>query len=177
MTPDQPTPVFPGLDADGAHLKPAASAEGRVIVGIDGSPESHAALRWALRYARRTGSPVEAVAAWQVPLPVSGTPAEVAPSASRAVVTVSADDVEAVAHRWLNEAAAGADVGPESGVRLLAVQGDPVDVLLGRADRAALIVLGNKGHSAIAAAVLGSVAQRCVHHAQCPVVLVPPVAG
>jgi nucleotide-binding universal stress UspA family protein len=64
-------------------------------------------------------------------------------------------------------------VQPDRGVQLLVVRGDPVEVLLERARGAALIVLGNKGRSAVAATVLGAVPQRCLHDAVCPVVLVP----
>jgi nucleotide-binding universal stress UspA family protein len=163
MTTRESSPVFPGLDAASGQPEPAAGAADRVIVGIDGSAESRAALRWALRYARRTGSRVEAVAAWQFPPPLLGA----------TDVMLTADDIQAAARRWLDEAAAGAGVHPDGGLQLLAVHGDPFDVLLERAGNAALIVLGNKGRGSIAAAVLGSVAQRCVQHARCPVVLVP----
>ena len=165
MTPEEPTPVFPGLDVERSQPEPAASAMECVIVGIDGSVESHAALRWALRYAGRTGSPVEAVAAWQFPPPWLG---------AADAMTVSAEDVETAACRSLEEAAASANVHLDRGVQLIAVRGDPVDVLLDRARTSGLIVLGNKGRGAITATVLGSVAQRCVRHANCPVVLVPP---
>jgi nucleotide-binding universal stress UspA family protein len=49
-------------------------------------------------------------------------------------------------------------------------------VLLDRALRADLLVLGNKGRGGVTGAMLGSVAQRCAHHARCPVVLVPTSA-
>ena len=45
-------------------------AEGstRIVVGVDGSPSSRAALRWAVRQAVLTGGTVDAVLAWQVPM-------------------------------------------------------------------------------------------------------------
>lgn len=164
MEPEKPSPLFPGLDAEGGQAGAGAvGADECVIVGIDGSAESHVALRWAMRYARRTGSPVEAVTAWQFPPPQPGTND----------MMLTADDIQDVARRWLNEAVAGAGLQLGGGVGLYAVHGDPVDVLLERAGTTGLIVLGNKGRGAIAATVLGSVAQRCLHHARCPVVLVP----
>lgn len=164
MSTEKPTPVFTGLSAETAVPVPGSAVEERVIVGIDGSMAAQAALRWALRYARRTGSPVEAVAVWQVPPPQLGAPTG---------AMIIADDMEAVARKWLDEAAAGAGVQPDGGVQLLVVHGDPVEVLLERARGAALMVLGNKGRGAVAATVMGAVPQRCLHHAVCPVVLVP----
>lgn len=41
--------------------------QGRIVVGVDGSEPSRAALRWALRQARLTGAAVEAMIGWEVP--------------------------------------------------------------------------------------------------------------
>jgi len=40
----------------------------KIVVGVDGSPSSRAALRWAVRHALLTGGMVDAVMAWQVPM-------------------------------------------------------------------------------------------------------------
>lgn len=37
----------------------------RVVVGVDGSPSSYAALRWAIRQAQLIGGTVDAVGAWE----------------------------------------------------------------------------------------------------------------
>ncbi|MQA15745.1 MAG: hypothetical protein GEV09_16780 [Pseudonocardiaceae bacterium] len=52
-------------------------------------------------------------------------------------------------------------------------EGDAATVLLEAAHDPELLVVGNGGRGALAGAVAGSVALRCVHHARCPVVLVP----
>src|SRR6266498_3059864 len=44
----------------------------RIVVGVDGSPSSLAALHWAVRQAGLTGGTVQAVIAWQYPVAVSG---------------------------------------------------------------------------------------------------------
>ena len=41
--------------------------EHRIVVGVDGSVPSVAALAWAVRQARLTGAAVEAVIAWEFP--------------------------------------------------------------------------------------------------------------
>jgi hypothetical protein len=43
--------------------------ERRIVVGVDGSDSSKAALRWAIRQAKLTGSSVEAVTSWRYPAP------------------------------------------------------------------------------------------------------------
>jgi nucleotide-binding universal stress UspA family protein len=45
----------------------------RIVVGVDGSAPSLAALRWAVRQAALTGATVDAVAAWQYPAVVAGS--------------------------------------------------------------------------------------------------------
>lgn len=47
--------------------EPTAEDDARIAVGVDGSPASKVALRWAVRQARLTGARVEAVTAWQFP--------------------------------------------------------------------------------------------------------------
>jgi nucleotide-binding universal stress UspA family protein len=57
-------------------------------------------------------------------------------------------------------------------IRGILVEGDARDVLLKASGDAALLVVGNRGHSRIVEAILGSVSAYCVHHASCPVVVV-----
>jgi len=44
----------------------------RIVAGVDGSPSSICALRWAIRQAELTGAAVEAVIAWHYPIPTGG---------------------------------------------------------------------------------------------------------
>jgi nucleotide-binding universal stress UspA family protein len=139
-----------------------------VVVGIDGSAESRAALHWAVRHARGTGAAVHAVAVWQQPIQFGDAP------------PLPATEFEAQARSWLADALPELPAG-ETGVHVQAhlEHGDPATSLLGRADRAELLVLGNHGRGALTDTLLGSVAQRCARRARCPVVLVPvpPTAG
>ncbi|WP_158895800.1 universal stress protein [Amycolatopsis anabasis] len=135
------------------------SGQPTVVVGIDGSAPSRAALRWAVGYTRPTGTRVTAVAVWQAQLQFGPVPVFPGP------------EFEREAREWLDQALAELadtpDVVAEVG------QGDPARVLIELARDAELLVLGNCGRGAVAAALLGSVAQRCAQHARCPVVLVP----
>jgi nucleotide-binding universal stress UspA family protein len=55
------------------------------------------------------------------------------------------------------------------------VAGDPVAALLAAARDADLLVVGTRGHDRVERMLLGSVAAGCLHHARCPVQIVPSV--
>ncbi|AVH55727.1 MULTISPECIES: universal stress protein [Streptomyces] len=136
----------------------------RVVVGVDGSPSSHAALRWAVRYAGLVGGAVEAVAAYGLP----GAHGWSAPAADVDLDTEAAerglvDEVREV----LGEPAA-------SQVRELLVHGNPAEVLLNASEGAEVLVVGSRGRGGFVRALLGSVSQQCALHAKCPVVIVRP---
>ncbi|MFI9272036.1 universal stress protein [Kitasatospora sp. NPDC052896] len=134
----------------------------RIVVGVDGSESSEEALRWAVRQAALVGATVDALIAWDYPR-VYGWPAP----------TVETFDYEENARKVLAETISKA-VGPEPPVEIssLSIQGDPATALLDAARGATLLVVGNRGHGGFTGALLGSVSQRCVHHAHCPVVIV-----
>lgn len=136
----------------------------RIVAGVDGSPSSLAALRWAVSQAQRTGGTVDAVIAWQ--FPATG-------SFGWAPVSAIDDlDFESVAKHTLEEAIGS--LGDEAAgvmVRPVVVQGLAAQVLLDAAAGADLLVVGSRGRGGFADALLGSVSQHCVHHASCPVVV------
>lgn len=136
----------------------------RIVAGVDGSPSSLEALRWAVRQAELTGGTVDAVMAWQPPS-----------AGGFAWGEVASDDTDypGLAAKSLAEAV-GQAVGPESTVRVrpLVVQGHPADALLDAAKGADLLVVGSRGRGGFASALLGSVSQHCTFHAPCPVVVI-----
>jgi nucleotide-binding universal stress UspA family protein len=136
-----------------------------VVVGIDGSPQSRAALSWAVRYAELIGARVRAVAVWHQPMQFA-----------EASLAPMSEDFANEARRWLADALpddTGEGSEPQVEIETRIEQGEPTHVLLGHASTAELLVLGNHGRSPLGAMVLGSVAQRCAHHAPCPLLLVP----
>ncbi|WP_046505885.1 universal stress protein [Streptomyces odonnellii] len=137
------------------------SVSPRIVVGVDGSPSSEAALRWALSQAELAGSVVDAVIAWQYPVSY-GWP-----------VMVTEADLAGWAGKTLSESIARVlDPDGSVDVRRLVLSGDASQVLLDTARGAQLLVVGNRGHGGFTQALLGSVSQHCVHHAECPVVIV-----
>ena len=135
--------------------------ERRIVVGVDGSPSSTAALRWAIRQARLTGCVVEAVIAWQLPTSYGFAP----------IVDDGLDfagDAGKVLFETLNEVAG---VDPDVMIRPVVEEGQAAEVLVRAAHGADLLVVGCRGHGGFARTLLGSVSQQCVHHAPCPVLV------
>ncbi len=151
--------------------KQQASAR-RIVVGVDGSPSSRAALAWAVRQAELTGASIDAVSAWHYPVMVGGYA-----WAPVSVLDESAD-FAAVAARELDNAISET-VAPDSQVKIsTSVQeGIAAQVLLEAAHGADLLVVGSRGHGGFTGALLGSVSQHCAHHAPCPLVIVRETRG
>jgi nucleotide-binding universal stress UspA family protein len=138
-----------------------------VVVGTDGSPNSHAALQWAIAYARRDGGIVRVVHAWHYPYGASEAGAMVAPSmqefeeGARLAVEAALEEVDT------------------SGIEIETVvrQGSAAGALLDEADKADMLVVGARGHGGFAGLLLGSVANHCARHAHVPTVVVPATIG
>ena len=134
----------------------------RIVVGIDGSAGSRAALAWAVEEARLRHATVEAVRAWSWPVPyvgpgMAGLDPRLLEEGERAVL---ADAIGACD-------TAGVDV------EQVLVEGPAAQRLLERAKGADLLVVGSRGRGGFAGLLLGSVSQQVVHHAEGPVVVIP----
>jgi len=138
-------------------------------VGVDGSPCSEKALRWAIVQAQLIGARVEAVATWQDPV-ASGYY-----SFGFSPVVTADEDWASLTAKCLQESVSRAmdDLHPHVDVETQVVQGHPAQALLDEAAGAELLVVGSRGHGTLAGVLLGSVSQHCVQHAPCPVVVVP----
>ncbi|SFH11736.1 universal stress protein [Streptomyces mirabilis] len=141
-----------------------ATSAPRIVVGVDGSEPSKAALRLAVDQAELTGGVVDAICAWELPPSWYG----LAPPADTKLADYQ-EQARKLLDRVIDEV-----LGPEHTVEIRprSAQGHPAAVLLDAAARARLLVLGNRGHGGFAEALLGSVSQHCVQHAPCPVVVV-----
>lgn len=133
------------------------------MVGVDGSPASEEALRWAAHQAELTGASLRAVMTWRIPATAYGAMIPVASSFDLRQATE-----EALSGAVLD--ALGPD--PQPVLEVIVVEGDPASVLIEQAQTADLLVVGSRGHGHLAGMLLGSVSERCVTHASCPVVVV-----
>ncbi|HEX6419472.1 MAG TPA: universal stress protein [Acidimicrobiales bacterium] len=152
-------PPREGGDAEGAPE--------RIVVAVDGSDPSRAAVRWALTEAALRHATVEAVHAWEVPViygPVMGAfPYD----------TTAAEDG---ARELLDEVVDGAlEATGASGVTVerAVAPGGAAARVLEAAEHAALIVVGRRGLGGFGRLLLGSVSEHVAHHAPCPVVVLP----
>ncbi len=138
----------------------------RIVAGIDGSPSSLSALRWAVKQAGLTGATVDAVITWHYPVSSGGY-------GWGPMGTGTAFDFTENAEKVLAEAI-GTVCAPSSNVPVHArvVEGNAAQVLIDASMGADLLVVGSRGHGGFTEALLGSVSQHCVHYARCPVVVV-----
>lgn len=142
------------------------STAGPVVVGVDGTPHSMAAVRAGTREAVLRGVPLELVSAYLVPADLLVGP--LAPPVDLRPAYVER------AERVVGEAARTArTMGPHLEVRTHVVEGVPTDAIAQVAgSTASLVVLGSRGHGRVLGPVLGSVSQSVLHRATGPVMVV-----
>ena len=143
----------------------SGKTKGKIVVGVDGTPASRAALRWAIDEARHRGDRVHAVYALGSKM-VAEAHSHSGPAAINPEVAEAA--------QVLDYAISGlADTG-EGAVEIEreVVEAAPSTALLTASLDADLLVVGSRGHGAFTNLFLGSVSHDCAEHAPCPVVLV-----
>ncbi|MCZ2860599.1 universal stress protein [Blastococcus sp. VKM Ac-2987] len=149
----------------------------RVVVGVDGSGPSRAALAHALVAAARRGGRVEIVTCYVVELHQLGGVPVVLPD-----LAGTREDAAARARALVDELRGDGSLAhvpglPEVEVVVSAVPGPAAQALVDRSRDADLLVVGSRGRGGARSALLGSVALHCATHAACPVVVVHAGAG
>jgi nucleotide-binding universal stress UspA family protein len=145
---------------------------GSIVVGVDGSAPSLAALRWALDEARLRDARLVAVHAWIAPAPVAVPGPGLAPIPD-VDLPGQVEALRGAAEAELD--AALAEVFPEGvpdELERKLVEDDAPEALERESRSADLVVVGSRGRGGLAAALLGSVSEHVVRHAACPVVVV-----
>jgi nucleotide-binding universal stress UspA family protein len=138
--------------------------DGPVVVGVDGSPVSEAALEFAFEAAAVRQAPLRAVHVW------SDTFLD-----PRMTLVAPWDAVEQEHQMLLAERLAGwAGKYPDVPVQKAVERDHPARVLVEESARAQLLVVGSRGRGNVAGLFLGSVSHALVHRADCPVVVVRP---
>jgi nucleotide-binding universal stress UspA family protein len=141
-----------------------------VVVGVDGSSPSNAAIDESAELADRAGAPLKVVAAYQVPITgwVGVTPwldvypedelAEAAEGTAKAVLSEARERIRR------NH--------PDLDVEFTAARARPADALAERSKTAGVVVVGSRGRGGFRSLILGSVSRGLVHSAESPVLVV-----
>jgi nucleotide-binding universal stress UspA family protein len=140
-----------------------AFAGSGVVVGVDGSPASEAAVRLAFREAADKGRRVLAVLAWTDPAGVHHTDRP----GLRAIESM--EEARGLLRDWTQR---WTDTWPEVSLSGRVVQGLAVPELVEAAAGAHLLVVGSRGRRATRSILLGSVSHGVLHLATCPVAVV-----
>ncbi|WP_327640785.1 universal stress protein [Kribbella sp. NBC_00482] len=135
-----------------------ASPRGQIVVGVDGSEISTAAVRFALQEAARRHVGVVAVHTTMARRPSYGTPPAIADPVEQQLFDESLDHLRV------------------RGIPLQTklMHSHPAQALIDESADADLVVVGSHGRGGVADELLGSVSHAVLHHAACPVAVVHP---
>lgn len=140
-----------------------------VVVGVDGSDASTAAIEFAFEYAERHALDLLAVHAWS-DLPLDAL-------APVRTWDYAWQDIHDKGTQLFAEALAEHQQRhPDVAVRQVISPDRPAHALIEHGAQAALLVVGSHGRGALQRAFLGSVSHTIAYHAPCPVAIVRPPA-
>jgi nucleotide-binding universal stress UspA family protein len=138
--------------------------EGGVVVGDDGSAYAASAVRAAAEEAVRRGVTLHVIRAWSVTSAVR--PADVPPGIVPNMLEFEAATLEDERAR-----VSGLLDDHDGEVQIHAVHTSAAKALLGASEGADLLVVGPRGLGGFRSLVLGSVAEQCIRHAACSVLV------
>ena len=139
-----------------------------IVVGVDGSRHSQRSLEWAMKEA----------ALRQVPLTVLAVHPVATSGWTKAGMTFPADQADAeraqaAAQEETDKAASQVSGERPPSVTVRAVSGVPAEELINASRGADMLVVGSRGSGGFSRLLMGSVSSQAVHHAACPVVIIP----
>jgi nucleotide-binding universal stress UspA family protein len=139
-----------------------------ITVGIDGSAHSTRALEWAIKEAAIRHAPVTVLTVHTVPMSGwTGNPITLPQDAE------DQEKAQQAAEELTLKATSQLGAAQPSSVTVRAISGFPVQELIEASRTADLMVVGSRGAGGFARLMIGSVSSQVVHHAHCPVVVVP----
>ncbi|MBF6556487.1 MAG: universal stress protein [Acidimicrobiales bacterium] len=146
---------------EGALMTTSAETDRRIVVGVDGSKSSIAALEWAATEAELTGAGLKVLMTWEWPISYGwalSVPSDYDP-------THESEKLLGDLLQPIREAHPGVSIAST------VVEGHPSPVLVEASQGADLLVVGSRGHGEFAGMLLGSVSEHCVSNAHCPVLV------
>ncbi|MET0693687.1 MAG: universal stress protein [Propionibacteriaceae bacterium] len=139
-----------------------------IVVGIDGSPSSQAALRWAADLARTTEWPLRAVHVLEWPVGLNGGGSRSGPGET---LRLADSDVDASYRSGMSRVFD--EVGPLPHWDFHFAEGDLAQVLVRLAEQAEMLVIGSREHASSGRALAGGISHYCISHSRRPVIIVP----
>ena len=138
----------------------AGSGSFRIVVGVDGSDQSKAAMDWAIEESKLRKGEVRALTAWSFPYvsDAMGTAWD---------YEIFEKDAQAILEAELERVK---DQGVNVSGRV--VEGNPASALIDASRDADLVAVGSRGHGGFTGMLLGSVSHQTIHHAHCPVLVI-----
>lgn len=138
-----------------------------IIVGLDDSPSSRAALQWAAQQALQAGTPLRAIHVLDLPYGMSSVGWEDIPRLTQ-------EEIESAYRTRITKVFEHIDPRPDWSMEF--VRGDAGPVLIRESKDAQVLVVGTREHVGLGRLIAGSVSHYCLSHARCPVVAVPAEA-
>lgn len=132
----------------------------RIVVGVDGSAPSIAALRRAAQLADALDAPLEAITTWEYPMMLGAY----YPDSDWSPET----DAEKILATAVEQAF---ELSPPRQITQTVLPGPAARVLIEQSEHASMLVLGSRGHGGFVGLLLGSVSAACAAHAHCPVLI------
>lgn len=146
----------------------------RIVVGVDGSEHADRALDAAARLSASTGAELTVVAVSRLPQVLDDEIGDYA-KAEHATTQEFRDIFVDPRPPYLHRARERASAAGAKGVETVVMIGDAAEGIVEAANRrhASLIVVGKRGRGRIAGLICGSVSQKAIQIAACPVMVIP----
>lgn len=138
------------------------SLKKRIVVGVDGSPESLRAVDWAVWEAQQVGVPLEIVHVDIVDEDVLEL-LDYTARVEKGALTSGVERAQALA--------------PDLDISVKVLGPPTIEGLLKESENALMLVVGRRGLGAVRSLMLGSVSHACVARAKCPVVVIGSTAS
>jgi nucleotide-binding universal stress UspA family protein len=143
----------------------AGPAAGMVVVGTDGSPGAEVALGVAFNEAAMRGCPLAVAHAYRAPTPQWGQHIEPVDLDGERLRAAELSALHTALEPWREKF-------PQVPVEEAVAYSDAAGLLTAMSTAADLVVVGTRGHGGFTGLLLGSVGQKLLHHADCPVLIV-----
>jgi len=139
-----------------------------IVVGIDGSHSASHALEWAIAEAALRKADLTVITVHAVPANYwTGHPSSTLGDEDKLAETRKA------AEELVSKAAEALGDNKPASIKVTTVDGFPAQTLIEASADSDLLVVGSRGGGGFGSLVLGSISSQVVHHAKCPVVVVP----